>query len=83
MIPSRRFLIMSVVLGLLSGVWTFAQSRQTQPVTPMVLSGPNVGFRVEATKGNTPVGRLVVRVNGQWVEPDWTSSGTTRQLTSR
>jgi hypothetical protein len=33
----------------------------------MVLSGADVGFRVIAYERSTPVGSLVVRVNGQWV----------------
>jgi hypothetical protein len=34
---------------------------------PIVLSGDDVGFRIEARKGTTPVGTLVVRVDGKWV----------------
>lgn len=33
-----------------------------------IIAGNDLGFRVESHKGATPVGRLVVRVNGQWVE---------------
>jgi hypothetical protein len=35
---------------------------------PTVVSGTDLGFRVEATQGDVLVGTLVVRVNGQWVE---------------
>ena len=35
---------------------------------PAVVSGADLGFRVEATQGDVLVGTLVVRVNGQWVE---------------
>src|SRR5262245_39268800 len=35
---------------------------------PIVLSGNDVGFRVERQKDNIPVGVLVVRLNGRWVE---------------
>ncbi len=38
------------------------------PKAPTVFSGADVGFRVESWQGNTPVGALVVRVDGQWVE---------------
>ena len=34
-----------------------------------ILSGSDVGFRVERTQEGVPVGTLVVRVNGRWVEP--------------
>jgi hypothetical protein len=46
-------------------------SQDVRPVVvdpPIVLSGSDVGFRISARKGDTPVGTLVVRVNGQWVE---------------
>ena len=34
---------------------------------PRILTGEDVGFRVEGLYGNTPTGSIVVRVNGQWV----------------
>jgi hypothetical protein len=46
-----------------------------QPVTPTVLSGPDVGFRVEGMRGDTPVGTLVVKVNGRWVAVDFNTNG--------
>jgi len=36
------------------------------PSTSVVLAGPDVGFRMTAQKGDTPVGQLVVRINGEW-----------------
>ena len=46
---------------------------------PIVISGNDVGFRMEGRKGNTPVGRLVVRIDGKWmdVESVWTSKPIT------
>jgi hypothetical protein len=35
---------------------------------PTIIAGNDLGFRVESHKGVTPVGVLVVRINGQWVE---------------
>jgi hypothetical protein len=43
---------------------------QVAPVTPVVFSGNDVGFRVKGTRRETPVGTLVVRINGEWVEVD-------------
>ena len=39
----------AVVVALLAslGGWASAQSRPTVPITPTVLSGDNIGFRVE------------------------------------
>ncbi len=44
-------------------------AQQPSPV-PMVVSGSDIGFRLEPGHA-TPTGRLVVRINGQWVEPKW------------
>jgi hypothetical protein len=47
-----------------------AQARSFQPLPePKVLSGADVGFRIEGTIGDMPAGTLVIRVNGQWVAP--------------
>jgi hypothetical protein len=36
-------------------------------VTPVVLAGPDIGFRMTGLKGDTPVGQLVVRTkSGEW-----------------
>ncbi len=45
--------------------------RQTPVDPPIVLSGSEIGFRIVARRGTTPVGSIVVRVNGQWVEADF------------
>jgi hypothetical protein len=44
---------------------------QPAPVEPVVLSGSDIGFRITARKGTTPVGQLVVRVDGQWREVEY------------
>lgn len=65
---TRIGLVVIVVLVAI-GVWASAQVRQQQRVEPpIVLSGSDIGFRVESRDGKTPVGKLVVRVDGQWVE---------------
>ena len=35
---------------------------------PRVMTGGDVGFRVEGLYGNMPAGSIVIRVNGEWVE---------------
>ena len=42
--------------------------RTSQATATRVLSGPDIGFRVENTRDGRAVGTLVVRINGQWVE---------------
>jgi hypothetical protein len=41
----------------------------------------DLGFRVDGRKGNAPVGSLVVRVNGQWVEAEFGAG--VKRLTAR
>ena len=36
--------------------------------SPTVVSGNDVGFRIERTQDGIPIGRLVVRVDGHWVD---------------
>ena len=56
---------------------SFAQAQRGQPqqpgfplltVAPTVVSGSDVGFRIERTQDGLPVGRIVVRVDGRWVD---------------
>ena len=56
--------------------WITAQVVAVKPVPPKVMTGTDVGFRVEGLRGSTPVGTLVVRVNGEWVEADFAKVGT-------
>ncbi|MEP7307190.1 MAG: hypothetical protein ABJA98_16885 [Acidobacteriota bacterium] len=48
--------------------WVSAQAVQRRAEAPVVLAGSDIGFRVESRRGNTPIGKLVVRIDGQWVE---------------
>jgi hypothetical protein len=38
---------------------------------PILLSGSDVGFQVEARRGSAAIGRLMVRIDGEWVEADY------------
>jgi hypothetical protein len=44
-------------------------------VAPTVISGSDLGFRIESNTDNVPVGRLVVRINGVWVDAQVGTSG--------
>ena len=35
---------------------------------PTIVSGPDLGFRIERTQNNIAIGKLVVRVDGRWIE---------------
>lgn len=58
-----------------SGVATLAQAQLPLPRPrdsrdARIVTSPDVGFRVDGTDPRTgrPVGTLVIRVNGEWVE---------------
>jgi hypothetical protein len=65
-----RLTMLGVFLIVLLGVaaWSRAQPAiAARPVVPpVVLAGPDIGFRMTGAKGDTPVGQLVVRVKGEW-----------------
>jgi hypothetical protein len=62
------------------GRWTHAQAQQLGLdgslllETPTMISGSDIGFRVDRQRDGVPVGALVVRVNGQWVEPEFAAT---------
>lgn len=64
---TRRVRIVAVLGSLLAVLvaWIAAQAP-----TPTVISGGDIGFRVESQRGGVPVGRLVIRVDGNWIEPE-------------
>ena len=73
---SFRVLVMLVVLWLTSlfAVGTVARTQLygLEPLPePVVMSGSEIGFRVEGWNGHEPVGRVVIRVNGEWVAPQF------------
>jgi hypothetical protein len=66
---------MGLVLGLtLAGVSALAYAQaavRPQPVEPKIMAGEDLGFRMTARKGETPVGQLVIRVDGEWREVEF------------
>ena len=66
----RALSIVAAWLFSLVAIASIAQSGSTTPDRePTVISGKDIGFRVERFDGGRPVGVLVIRVDGQWVEP--------------
>ena len=83
-----------LVSMLLVGMWAYAQSpvQPAPPLTPRtlppaqdeparIISGNDIGFRVDDVRSNRLVGRIVVRVNGQWREVE--EAGVVKRLTER
>ena len=78
---SRRTCLMLAMLWAASIITATVVTAQVRPFRmeplpePTVLSGADIGFRVEGTINGVPAGRLVVRTrNGEWVEPRSVSS---------
>ena len=60
-----RVVLVVIWLASLVGVGVWAQTESQQ----QVISGSDLGFRVKwQDRDGHPVGRLVVRLNGKWVE---------------
>ena len=70
-------IIVAVVAAV--GVWVSAQVMPVPVDPPIVMSGADVGFRISGRKGNVPVGTIVVRVNGQWVDAQLGTTAATLQ----
>jgi hypothetical protein len=66
----------AIVLVVMATAWVTAQVVAVKPVPPKVMTGMDVGFRVEGIRGDTPVGVIVVKVDGEWVEADLAKVGT-------
>jgi hypothetical protein len=70
---SRRRILASVVAAAGAaavGPWTAAG----QARGPEVLSGADIGFRLDGVSADgTPIGTLVVRMEGKWVAPQFQS----------
>ena len=87
---SKRIIVATLWVGsmLAAGVWGHAQTTLPLPrpapspgqTQQTVISGSDLGFRVDGRKGNTPLGRFVVRIDGQWVEIE--ESAGIRRLTA-
>ena len=71
----RHLVSVAALLLVVAATWTTAPAVAVNRVALKVLAGENVGFRVEGLRGGvTPVGRVVVKVNGEWVEAELAGS---------
>ena len=54
----------------------YAQAQPGSKAVPrFVLSGTDIGFRVEGRKGTSVTGQVVVQIGGQWVDAEDSSFG--------
>lgn len=68
MTVGRRVALVVVWVLSLVGVGVWAGSGEVRIARPHVVSGEDLGFQVVSIRGNTRIGRLVVRIDGKWVD---------------
>ena len=66
------FAISLVLLGMFASAQVSPIDGIGLPVltAPTIIAGNDLGFRVESTRNGIPVGKLVVRVNGKWIDAE-------------
>jgi hypothetical protein len=68
------FVVSLIGIAFAAGRWVHAQPTVTTSVQlqmPRIISGGDLGFRVDGMKDDTVVGTLVIRVDGRWAEPEF------------
>ena len=85
-----RFVVIAIAIAVVSSQLTWhlaaAQVPPAAPGLPMGtarLSGDDLAFQVEGVRGNVANGRLLVRINGRWLEAGPPLYPSTRQLSQR
>jgi hypothetical protein len=68
------FALGSIFMAAASFVYARAQPG-SKAVPPFVLSGTDIGFRVEGRKRTSVTGQFVVKIGGQWVDVEESSFG--------
>lgn len=63
-------IVVSLLAGTAIGHAQAQAQRMLKPNNVVVLSGPDIGFRVDGVKESSVTGRFVVRISGKWVEVD-------------
>jgi len=67
-------ILWALSLVAVGAVSSSAQAQRGRPgvnlltVSPAVVSGGDIGFRLERTQDGIAVGRIVIRVDGRWVD---------------
>jgi hypothetical protein len=63
------YFVVTAALALAAGAVIGAQGYTASPLSkPQVVAGPDLGLRIDGDQNGRPVGTLVIRVNGKWVE---------------
>ena len=69
--PSRPLLVtIAILASTIAALAQFPRDPGVPPADPRIVSGSDLGFRVEGTdpRSGNPTGAWVIRVNGRWLE---------------
>jgi hypothetical protein len=78
---STRVAFAAIVLFAILGVYVWAQNPPLLP--PGVITGNDIAFGVERTESGRAIGRLMVRVDGNWLEAEVSNRGRVVSLQSK
>jgi hypothetical protein len=70
MVMTRKRITLIVVWALslmVVAAIVHAQTPAPRGTTPTIISGSDLGFRVERQRGDRVFGTFVVRINGEWI----------------
>ena len=80
---ARLLVVVAWIVSLVAvGAWAGGQQpivkavQRPAPPAPVVIAGENLGFRVDSEAGGVKRGRLVVRVDDEWVEVEFSMKVT-------
>ncbi len=72
----RKLVVLWLLSVVLVAVTASVLTAQFTPTAPRILSGSDVGFRIEGyNMTGEPVGSIVIRLKGQWVATSAPISG--------
>jgi hypothetical protein len=63
----RLIALVAFVSALVAVVVRAQAVSDARPQSPVIMTGSDLGFRVDHLDGDVPVGELVVKRNGEWV----------------
>jgi hypothetical protein len=71
----KRLALVGLFLIVVLGGYTWAQTFPLPAPPQGVIPANDLAFRLDRTESGRAVGRLMVRVDGKWLEADLTSRG--------
>lgn len=57
-----------IAVGSIATSAQVGRSPRMMTETPQIISGTDIGFRIERTQNGIPIGTVVVRLDGRWVD---------------